>query len=284
MKNVGKALAALVLIPSLMSGCSALGDRMSGSTTSCVLVGAAAGAGATLLVDGGVGAILGGLAGAVMGDVICGANAAAADEDGDGVPNDRDKCPKTPAGVKVFSNGCPLDSDADGVPDYLDKCPNTPRGAEVNADGCPIDSDGDGVPDGIDQCPGTEPGTKVEADGCPPMGGVMMTIEDVNFAFDSARLRPEAFAILDRAWQAMQANMSLNVKLVGHTDSIGPEAYNQGLSERRAKSVMDYLLKNGVAASRMTMMGRGESQPIASNATREGRAQNRRVEIVLSGK
>ena len=120
MKNVGKALAALVLIPVLVSGCSALGDRMSGSTTSCVLIGAAAGAGASAVMDGGVGgALIGGLAGAVMGDVICGASAAEPDEDGDGVPDSRDKCPGTPAGVKVFANGCPLDTDADGVPDYL---------------------------------------------------------------------------------------------------------------------------------------------------------------------
>ena len=285
MKNVGKALAALVLIPVLVSGCSALGDRMSGDTTTCVLIGAAAGAGASAVVDGGVGgALVGGLAGAVMGDVICGANAAEADEDGDGVPDSRDKCPGTPAGVKVFANGCPLDSDADGVPDYLDKCPNTPRGATVNADGCPTDSDGDGVPDGIDKCPGTVAGTMVEADGCPPVGGVMMTIEDVNFAFDSAQLRTEARTIIDKAVNAMDANPNVTVQLTGHTDSTGPAAYNQRLSERRAKSVMDYMASQGVAASRMTMVGRGEEQPIASNATREGRAMNRRVEIVLSGK
>lgn len=285
MKNVGKALAALVLVPVLVSGCSSLGDRMSGDTTSCVLIGAVTGAGATVLVDGGIGgAIVGGLAGAVMGDVICGVNAAEADEDGDGVPDSRDKCPGTPPGVKVFANGCPLDTDADGVPDYLDKCPNTPRGATVDADGCPSDSDGDGVPDGIDKCPGTVAGTMVEGDGCPPVGGVMMTIEDVNFAFDSARLRSEAMPVLDKAVAAMNSNRNVTVQLVGHTDSTGPAAYNMGLSERRAKSVMDYMTSQGVAASRMSMVGRGEEQPKASNSTREGRAMNRRVEIVLSGK
>ena len=89
------------------------------------------------------------------------------DEDGDGVPNSKDKCPGTPTGVKVYSDGCPLDLDGDGVPDYLDKCPGTPKGVVVNKDGCPADSDGDGVPDERDQCPGTPKGVVVDAKGCP---------------------------------------------------------------------------------------------------------------------
>src|ERR1700690_2755146 len=87
------------------------------------------------------------------------------DSDGDGVVDSLDKCPNTPAGVKVDAQGCPLDSDGDGVPDYLDKCPNTPAGVKVDAQGCPLDSDGDGVPDYLDKCPNTPAGT---ADGCPP--------------------------------------------------------------------------------------------------------------------
>jgi len=89
------------------------------------------------------------------------------DSDGDGVPDSRDMCPGTPAGVKVDDNGCPLDSDGDGVPDYLDKCPNTPTGVKVDAEGCPLDSDGDGVPDYLDKCPNTPTGVKVDASGCP---------------------------------------------------------------------------------------------------------------------
>ncbi len=89
------------------------------------------------------------------------------DSDGDGVPDYLDKCPDTPTGVKVDANGCPLDSDGDGVPDYLDKCSNTPAGVKVDASGCPLDSDGDGVPDFLDKCPNTPAGVKVDANGCP---------------------------------------------------------------------------------------------------------------------
>jgi OmpA-OmpF porin, OOP family len=89
------------------------------------------------------------------------------DSDGDGVPDDMDQCPNTPAGVKVDSVGCPLDSDKDGVPDYLDKCPNTPAGVKVDSVGCPLDSDKDGVPDYLDKCPNTPAGVKVDSVGCP---------------------------------------------------------------------------------------------------------------------
>jgi outer membrane protein OmpA-like peptidoglycan-associated protein len=89
------------------------------------------------------------------------------DQDKDGVYDDFDKCPNTPKGVKVDTNGCPIDSDGDGVPDYLDKCPNTPQGAPVDANGCPIDSDGDNVPDYLDKCPNTPQGIEVDANGCP---------------------------------------------------------------------------------------------------------------------
>jgi len=89
------------------------------------------------------------------------------DSDHDGVYDGLDKCPGTPAGAHVDATGCPTDSDGDGVPDGIDQCPNTPKGATVDAKGCPIDSDGDGVPDGIDQCPGTPAGTTVDEKGCP---------------------------------------------------------------------------------------------------------------------
>ena len=118
----------------------------------------------------------------------------AKDADGDGVPDRKDKCPDTPAGVAVDPTGCPLDKDGDGVPDYQDKCPdvkglaalqgcpdadgdgvaddqdkcpNTPAGVKVDASGCPLDADGDGVPDYLDKCPDTPSGVKVDATGCP---------------------------------------------------------------------------------------------------------------------
>jgi OmpA-OmpF porin, OOP family len=89
------------------------------------------------------------------------------DSDGDGVTDDMDKCPNTPAGVKVDSVGCPIDTDKDGVLDYLDKCPNTPAGVKVDSVGCPLDSDKDGVLDYLDKCPNTPAGVKVDSVGCP---------------------------------------------------------------------------------------------------------------------
>src|SRR5213592_3432887 len=89
------------------------------------------------------------------------------DLDHDGVPDNRDACPNTPAGAKVDAKGCPFDSDKDGVADGFDQCPDTPMGARVDAKGCPSDEDGDAVLDGIDQCPNTPAGAVVDARGCP---------------------------------------------------------------------------------------------------------------------
>jgi len=88
------------------------------------------------------------------------------DSDGDGVPDNRDKCPNTAKGARVDTNGCPKDTDGDGVVDGVDRCPDTPHGAKVDAEGCPLDSDQDGVFDGIDQCPDTPHGAKVNSKGC----------------------------------------------------------------------------------------------------------------------
>lgn len=92
----------------------------------------------------------------------------AADADRDGVPDAKDQCPDTPAGVKVDKNGCPRDTDGDGVADYLDKCADTPKDVRVDKDGCPLDSDGDGVADYLDKCANTPQGVKVDANGCAP--------------------------------------------------------------------------------------------------------------------
>jgi len=199
------------------------------------------------------------------------------DSDGDGVPNDRDLCPATPKGVKVDSDGCALDSDGDLVPDYLDQCPNTPRGAKVDYKGCPIarigDADGDGVPDNLDRCPNTPYGAKVNAQGCWVLGEVL-------FDFDKADIKMQYSAMLDDAVKVLMRNPDLNIEIQGHTDSIGSAAYNKGLSERRAKAVMKYFASKGVSVSHMKAVGYGLTRPIATNKTKEGRAQNRRVELV----
>lgn len=168
------------------------------------------------------------------------------------------------------------DSDGDGVIDEYDVCWNTPAGVTVESNGCGIDSDGDGVPDHLDQCPKTPLGTVVYTDGC---AIVIVALEGVHFNSDSAVLTSEAKSILDGALAAIKANPSSQLSVEGHTDSRASDSYNLDLSQRRAQSVVDYLVSKGVSSSRLSPVGKGESSPIASNDTREGRHQNRRVEI-----
>jgi outer membrane protein OmpA-like peptidoglycan-associated protein len=207
------------------------------------------------------------------------------DSDGDGVYEGLDRCPGTPKGAQVDAAGCPKDADGDGVADGLDRCPGTQRGWAVDASGCPKDSDGDGVPDGADNCPGTPAGAKVDEKGCPkaePLfmpGKKSLVLEGVNFETNSADLTADSHAILDKVATSLVEWPDVRVEVGGHTDSSGSSAYNAKLSQSRAESVMNYLAGKGVAASRMTAKGYGEDSPIADNATREGRAKNRRVEL-----
>lgn len=172
------------------------------------------------------------------------------------------------------------DADGDGVPDSRDRCPGTPAGVRVDADGCPLDSDGDGVPDYRDKCPGTPAGAKVDANGCEIMASVTIQVTADHFAFDSAELKPAMLTELDAIAAKINASKGdEQLEIIGHTDSTGPESHNQGLSERRAQAVADYLAGKGINPANMTVKGMGESSPVADNATREGRAANRRVEI-----
>jgi outer membrane protein OmpA-like peptidoglycan-associated protein len=204
------------------------------------------------------------------------------DADGDGVPDYLDKCPNTPAGVKVDAQGCPLDSDGDGVPDYLDKCPDTPKGVAVDNNGCPVDSDGDGVPDYLDKCPNTPKGTQVDANGCPVMKEEFKHFKlsgDANFNSGKADLLPAAYPVLDKLADAMKSNPNYKWSVEGYTDSKGKDAANIKLSERRAQSVVNYLVSKGVDKSVFTVKGFGKANPVADNKTAEGRGKNRRVEI-----
>ena len=207
------------------------------------------------------------------------------DADGDGVPDCIDKCPNTPKGCEVDAAGCPADSDGDGVPDCIDKCPNTPKNCRpVDKNGCPPDSDGDGVPDCIDKCKGTPKNTPVDENGCPPVGEELMILTGINFAFDSAKLDKESEVIVNRAVDNLKRNPQMQVLIEGHTDSTGPEDYNMGLSIRRAQAVKDYMVSQGIAKERLSIKGFGEAQPLVSNDTKEGRAENRRVEFVVTVK
>ena len=247
------------------------------------------------------------LAGAAGGFVVGGAICAMSDTDGDGVKNYKDDCRGTAAGGIVDDRGCEIDSDGDGVVDRLDECPGTTSGVRVDARGCEVDSDGDGVPDSRDNCPGTPAGAKVDSHGCELDGdgdGVVDSkdkcpstpagravdnygctldaeyrLERVNFEFDSAKLTAGSTATLDEAVQILKRHSDLKVEIAGHTDSQGNDDYNMGLSKRRAQAVADYLIAHGANANNIMVKGYGETDPVANNGTKEGRAANRRVEL-----
>lgn len=252
----------------------------------------------------------------------------AKDEDGDGVPDKKDKCPGTPPGVAVDENGCPLDRDGDGVPDYKDdcpdqagdakfngcpdtdgdgvpdkdddcptvaglakfkgcpdtdedgvpdpkdKCPGTPKGCPVDATGCPLDSDGDGIIDCEDKCP-KEAGSK-ENNGCPDWADIV--IPTIYFDLDKADLRPEGKAELDKLVQTLMASKEFNIVIGGHACNLGTDKYNMELSERRAQSVVKYLLSKGVNNAYVGSNNYGESKPAVPNKNEDNRKKNRRVE------
>lgn len=202
------------------------------------------------------------------------------DSDGDGVPDSSDRCPGTPAGATVDSRGCTVvaDSDGDGVSDRNDRCPGTPANVKVDTSGCPLDTDRDGVADYLDKCPNTTAGSTVDAQGCPEK----IVLRDLNFASNSAELNADSRANLDRVLLGIEDNPAITqVTVTGHTDSQGAAAYNRDLSDRRAKAVADYLREHGLEGVTINSVGMGEERPIATNATPEGRAENRRVEIDL---
>ena len=122
-------------------------------------------------------------------------------------------------------------------------------------------------------------GAVVDLDGCEVEA--VIELEGIHFEFDKATLKPEAMDVLDQAAALLKKHERVVVEVAGHTDSKGSEEYNQGLSERRATAVKDYLNSKGVKASRLTSRGYGESRPVASNDTDEGRAENRRVELIV---
>ncbi len=207
------------------------------------------------------------------------------DADGDGIADKDDACPNA-AGTKAM-NGCP-DADGDGIADNKDKCPNEAGPAENG--GCPWgDKDNDGVTDNLDKCPDV-PGV-ASRQGCPEPKPVITEeakkkLDEFARAiyFNSGRssFRPGVTGKLNLIAGIMKEYPDANFNIEGHTDSQGAAKTNQRLSEKRAKAVLDYLIKKGgVPAGRLSSAGLGEDYPIATNKTRAGRAQNRRVEINL---
>jgi OOP family OmpA-OmpF porin len=191
-----------------------------------------------------------GIAGAVLGAALCSADEPAprVDSDGDGVYDDSDTCPGTARGVTVDSRGCPLDSDNDGVLDGQDRCPNTPRGVSV------------------------------DGSGCPAVGETLLRLRGVNFGLNSADSR----GILAEAIRALNDNSNVRVEVQGHTDSSGSESYNMSLSQQRANSVVDHLVKvGGIDGARLQPQGYGEGKPIGPDDTSGSRLRNRRVDLVI---
>ncbi len=208
------------------------------------------------------------------------------DADGDGVLDNVDQCLDTPAGDKVDAKGCslPKDGDGDGVLDDADQCKDTPAGDKVDEKGCslPKDADGDGVNDDKDRCSNTPAGVKVDEDGCQVLfeaAKKTLILEGVNFQTGKSELTPESQVILDAVASSLVVNDDIKVRVGGHTDNTGSAALNKRLSAARAEAVRQYLISKGVAADRLTAAGYGPSQPVASNKTAAGRAQNRRVEL-----
>ncbi len=177
---------------------------------------------------------------------------------------------------------CAIDSDRDGVLDPQDQCPGTAPATPVDAVGCPegpkpTDDDGDGVLNEVDQCPGTAKDLKVDRQGC--VVSQNFSIYSVTFRSDSAELTDESKSVLEGAANTLNRQSNIVMEVAGHTDNVGSPAYNRVLSQQRADAVRDYLIAKGVGESRLTAAGYGDTQPVASNDSEIGRAQNRRVEF-----
>ncbi|KQT66771.1 outer membrane protein OmpA-like peptidoglycan-associated protein [Pseudomonas sp. 2957] len=160
------------------------------------------------------------------------------------------------------------DEDSDGVFDRRDRCPDTPENTEVDHRGCPLPQ----YPVAVKP---VEPAPQSEVITLSDAGNVL-------FDFDKSDLTPAAKAQLDTLMDKLRNADVVSIKVIGHTDSKGSDAYNQALSERRASSVAAYLLSQGLAPNKLTSEGRGESEPVADNASDEGRADNRRVELHIN--
>lgn len=200
------------------------------------------------------------------------------DTDGDTILDKDDNCPEIP-GLPQY-NGCP-DSDGDGLIDSKDRCPENPGKIENN--GCP-DTDGDTLPDIDDECP--EVAGPVSNNGCPEVTQeVQKQLNDyaktILFDTGKATIKPESVSVMVDIIQILNEYPTAKFTVEGHTDSVGSSSSNQKLSEARANAVRDFLINEGIPGNRLTSIGFGEEKPIATNATKLGRKQNRRVEINL---
>jgi OOP family OmpA-OmpF porin len=214
------------------------------------------------------------------------------DSDGDGIGDRQDQCILDPEDTDGYldDDGCPdSDNDLDRVLDVSDHCINDPEDPDgfEDSDGCPdFDNDKDGILDTDDECPNVK--GDVANNGCPKKyEGVEITEthikinQKIHFAYNKAIIKKDSYWILNQVAQVLKDNSEITLSIEGHTDSRGGDAYNMKLSARRAKAVMDHLVKKGkIRRKRLTSKGWGETKPIDTNLTDEGRAANRRVEFV----
>ena len=180
---------------------------------------------------------------------------APSDRDGDGIPDDQDRCPDTP-GLPQFQ-GCP-DTDGDGIPDDQDRCPNAAGPAQFQ--GCP-DTDGDGIPDIDDACPTVK--GPIENNGCPwETKDVTFRLKNINFEFNSSKLTAESLPLVNDAAKMLNDGSFDGKKFFvdGHTDRVGSVAVNNRISKQRAQSVVNELVKNGVSKDRLIARGFGKSE------------------------
>ncbi len=180
--------------------------------------------------------------------------------------------PPAPEPVEVVAVA---DADYDGVIDDIDQCPDSPYGATVDATGCTPAPEPEPEP----VCAPVGENGEVDLAGCTT--GDVVVLQGVTFEFDSERLTADAQTILDGVVAALQAAPDISVEVGGHTDARGADDYNQRLSERRAASVRDYLVDQGIDGARLSAVGYCEASPVADNDTDEGREQNRRVELTV---
>ena len=273
-------LSAVALSVALLAGCAGPNQQTNNNNLFCAIAGGLAGGAAAGAVGGDNGAAAGGaVAGAALALLLCPQDDVVAAEPVKEAP----VCASVPpAGALLDAQGCAFDTDGDGVVDGIDMCANTPAGVAVDRVGCPLDSDRDGVADFEDMCPATPLGTIVDKTGCPLPGQKILSLTGVNFATNKAVLTTEAKNILEQAVTLLkQTDAVIDVRVEGNTDSRGSEAYNMKLSQKRAESVVAYLVSRGVNSESLVPVGLGESNPIANNDTAAGQAANRRVDFVV---
>lgn len=223
------------------------------------------------------------------------------DNDRDGIPDISDGAPLDPEDKDNYRDGDGIpdpDNDDDGAPDEQDDCPGTDENLDTREDrdnfedddGCPDpDNDGDGIPDQEDECPDeaeTANGYE-DLDGCPDVKpevavekGQSLVLEGVTFGSGSTQLTTESLSILDKVVRTLQSNPHIEIEIRGYTDNTGRYETNMKLSQGRADSVRDYLIRNGISGDRIKTKGFGPADPIAPNTTREGRSKNRRIEFL----